>query len=85
MPTLQIDSRAVKVLMATQGITTNEALARMSGFSAETLRRLLNGEEFRSSTLKALASALKCNPLDLLHVEGFPPPHMDAPAIAIAR
>lgn len=85
MPTLQIDSRTVKVLMATQGIATNEELAKISGFSAETLRRLLNGEDFRSSTLRALATALKCNPLDLLRVEGYPPPHMDAPAIATAH
>lgn len=82
MSQLTINKRTVKVLMAAKGIDSNEELAKLAGFSGQTMRNLLDGGEFRSSTLKALADALEVNPLDLLEIDGYPAPHMDAPAVA---
>ena len=76
---LRLNERALKVYMAERGINTKEELARASGISTFTLRRIIGGEDFRLSTLESIADALKCNPLDLLEPEGYPSPHVEAP------
>lgn len=81
MKRLQVNERTVRILMAAKGIKDAEELAKLAGFSGQTMRNLLEGRDFRSSTLKDLAEALNVNPLDLLDVEGYPAPHMGAPAI----
>jgi len=76
-----INKRTVKILMAAKGMDDTKALAKAAGLSNQTVRNLLEGREFRSSTIRELADALGVNPLDLLEVDGYPAPHMDAPAI----
>lgn len=68
--------------MADRGIDTKEELAKRAKISSFTLRNLLSGNDFRSSTVKSLADALECNPMDLLQAEGYPSPHVGAPTIA---
>lgn len=79
---LKVNERTVRVLMADRGIETIRELAERAGVSTVTINRLFAGDEFRSSTLHGLAQALKCNPLDLLTVEGYPDPLRAAPALA---
>lgn len=81
MKRLQVNERTVRILMAAKGIPDTEELGKRAGFSGQTIRNLFEGKEFRSSTLKGLADALDVNPLDLLEVDGYPAPHLGAPAI----
>lgn len=78
---LRIDERKLKIIMATKEIDTYAALAKKSGLHWTTISKLVSGQGFRSETLDAIANALEVNPLDLLQVEGFPDPHLAAPAI----
>ena len=79
---LKVDERKVRVFMADRGIHTIEELAERSGVTSLTIRRLFKGAGFKSDTVQKLADALGCNPLDLLTVEGYPDPHVGAPALA---
>ena len=79
---LKVDERKVRVFMADRGIYTIEDLAKLSGVSSFTIRKLFKGAGFKSDTVQRLADALGCNPLDLLTVEGYPDPHVGAPALA---
>jgi len=77
---LKVSEREVRIRMAETGIYTIEELARRSGVSSTTIRNLFKGRDFKSDTLHKLARTLKCNPIDLLSVEGYPDPHLGAPA-----
>ncbi len=79
---LRIDERKLRIIMATRGIDTLQELSEKSGVSYSTLYNVLNGAPFRSVTLQGLAQALEVNPVDLMVIEGYPVPHVDAPAIA---
>ena len=79
---LRIDKAKVKAIAASRNLYTDKQLAEAMHVSVDTISSLLNGSEFRSSTWKRMAKTLDCNPLDLIAVEGYPPPHVDAPAIA---
>ena len=80
--TLRIDERKLRIFMASKGIDTLQELIEKSGVSYSTLYNVLNGANFRSGTLRDLASALDVNPIDLLLIDGYPVPHVDAPAIS---
>lgn len=60
-------------------------LARLSDISEPTITRLLQGKPFTSDTLGKLASALNCNPVDLIEAKGFVSPHLVAPVTAGIR
>ncbi|MCD6290359.1 MAG: helix-turn-helix transcriptional regulator [Anaerolineae bacterium] len=79
---LKIDERKVRVFMAMRGIDTVRDLARKAGIHEDTVWKVFKGRNFTAETLERLATALECNPLDLLTVEGYPDPHMGAPALA---
>lgn len=78
----RVNKRAVRMFMASEGIVTMKDLTARTGLTQLTLRRLLDGKPFASDTIKTLAKGLKCNPLDLLETDGFPDPHLGAPAFA---
>ena len=78
---IKIDELRVKQFMLMVGIETQLELARRSGLDKQTVSRALNGDTFRSDTLSKLAEALNVNPMDLVSAEGFPAPHMGAPAL----
>lgn len=79
-----IDERKVKALAELRGLSTMRELAQAADIGEATLYNVLAGGGFRSATLESLAKALNVNPIDLLRVEGYPAPHMAAPAIAFA-
>ena len=56
-------------------------LAAASGIGEATMYRITNGAGFNLDTLGKLAEALKCNPIDLLEIEGFPPPLVGAQTV----
>lgn len=78
---VRIDERRVKQFMLMAGIDTQLELARRSKLDKQTITRALNGDPFRSDTLSKLAEALNVHPMDLIAAEGFPAPHMGAPAL----
>lgn len=82
-PRFKVNEKAVRVFMAAMGIDTLEKLAEDAGITSMTLRRLFKGDmPFKSSTIESLARVLGCNPLDILIVDGYPDPHLGAPAFA---
>lgn len=82
MPRLAVDWKKVRIYMALRGINTEGELTKIAGLNRETVVQLKKGEScFESKTVSRLAVALGCNPLDLLRTEGFPDPHMVAPAV----
>lgn len=77
-----VDEKKVKTFAAAAGLYTDKSIAEASGVSHDTLKLWFSGAEWSSGKLKKLALALNCNPLDLLTIKGYPPPHVGAPAIA---
>ncbi|GAB4521546.1 MAG: hypothetical protein Kow0047_32480 [Anaerolineae bacterium] len=72
---VRISAKALRLMMSLRGITHQTDLADMAGISYRTLIAQLNNERgFRSESLERLATALNCNPLDLLEIDGYPPP-----------
>jgi DNA-binding Xre family transcriptional regulator len=55
-------------------------LASLAGVSEPTITRMKRGEDYAASTLGKLARALECNPIDLVDVAEYVPPHMGAPS-----
>lgn len=65
----RVDSVAFRRLRLQQTLTLDE-LALRSGSSWRTLRRMERGLTIpRLSTIKAIATALNCDPLDLIVIE----------------
>jgi DNA-binding Xre family transcriptional regulator len=64
---MKLDIRAVKVLMAQQGIDTQTELAEIIGLSNNAVSELLLGKRVPSlDTIGALCKALNCTPNDIL-------------------
>ena len=78
---LRIDPQRVRILAALRGINTNEELAQRAGITQRTLTNIMSGKNARLDTVAALAKALESHPFDILVAEGFPSPHVEAPAI----
>jgi DNA-binding Xre family transcriptional regulator len=64
---MKLDVRAVKVLMAKNGIDTQRELAELIGLSANAVSEMLQGKRVPSlETVGALCEALHCTPNDIL-------------------
>ncbi len=79
---LRVDEQRVRARMVECRIYSVEELARRSDVTSSTLRRMFAGEEFLSTSLTKIATALNCSPFDLLTAEGHPDPLLAAPALA---
>ena len=77
---LTISEKNVRLKMAEKEIYSVEELARRSGVTSLSIRKLFQGGAFLSDTLEKLAKALDCSPFDLLDAEGYPAPLVGAPA-----
>lgn len=84
MAELRINERAVRILMAREGINSLEELARRSGVASNTCRNLFSGDGFRSRTIEQLAATLNANPIDLIEALSNTPPLVGAQGVAIA-
>ena len=62
---IQANGEMIRVLMARRD-WTQQRLSRESGLSEVTIRRLLNGEAFVSSTIDRLADTFGCRAIDLV-------------------
>jgi DNA-binding Xre family transcriptional regulator len=65
----RIDRFKVKTRMEQLGIVTFEELAKVAGIHSNTVYNALDGYNWRSQTLDALAKALRCDPTDILTVD----------------
>jgi DNA-binding Xre family transcriptional regulator len=68
----RIDRYKVRLRMLQLGIDTFEELAALAGLSQGTIYNSLDGFNWRSQTLDALAKALRCEPTDII-TYGPPP------------
>jgi DNA-binding Xre family transcriptional regulator len=67
---MKLNIRAVKVLMAQNGVDTQKELAEMIGLSTNAVSELLQGKRVPSlETIGALCEALGCTPNDILLVD----------------
>lgn len=78
----RISKKKLKMWMAIRGFEKVEDLASKAEISPVTIYSNWDTNRFQGQTLDKLASALEVNPIDLLDTEGFPDPHMGAPAFA---
>lgn len=76
---VRIKKEVVKRLMFEKDMNQKK-LVDISGISKPTLNRLMAGLPFDSMTLGRLATALECNPVDLIDGSEYPAPHMDTQA-----
>ena len=58
------------------------SVAEQAKVGAATVYRALRGEEFNSGTVEKIASALRCNPFDILETPGSPDPLLGAQALS---
>lgn len=65
----RIDRFKVKRWMEQEGIETFDQLAKLARLSPTTVYNALDGYNWRSTTLDAIAKALGCNPLDIVTVD----------------
>lgn len=77
-----VSKRKLKRWMAIRDFERFEDLAVAAKISPTTIYRIVETNKFNGKTLDAIAQALGVNPMDLLEAEGYPLPHMDAPALA---
>jgi DNA-binding Xre family transcriptional regulator len=78
--TVRLNTKAVKTRAAEMDITMRD-LATAADIGEATMYRITNGAGFNLETLGKLADALKLNPIDLLDIEGFPPPLVGASTV----
>ena len=78
--TVRLNTKAVKTKAAERDITMRD-LAAAADIGEATMYRITNGAGFNLETLGKLAEALHCNPIDLLDIEGFPPPLVGASTV----
>lgn len=79
---MQLDVRAVRVLMAKRGIDTQKELAALIGMSENAVSEMLKGKRMPSlETVGALCQALGCTPNDILLI---PTPKAMAPTTELA-
>lgn len=82
---VKINKVMVDMLLAKKQMKLRD-LAKTSNIGEATLYRVVNaGAPFTSDTLAKLASALECNPIDLIDPEGFASPLVGAPAVGNVR
>lgn len=71
---MRLNTRAVKVLMAQQGIDTQRELAERLGMSNNAVSEMLSGKRFPTlETIGALCRELSCTPNDILVMEPAAP------------
>lgn len=76
----RIDRYKVRTRMEQLGIDTYQELAKLAGLSEATIYNSLDGFNWRSQTLDALAIALRCAPTDIITF-GPPPTFTNAPTV----
>ena len=81
---IRVDREMLAVIMQDRKLTNIE-LARRMGVHPNAIVRIKREESTSLNGLSDLCTALGCHPFDLIRVEGFPPPLVDAsPALATA-
>lgn len=78
--TTKISKKKVKMWMVLRGIDRVEDLAAKADMSPTTVYTSWDSNRYRGETLDKLAGALGVHPFDLLDAEGYPSPHVGAPA-----
>lgn len=66
-----VDEYKVKHKMLLKKIDHYSDLAQKAGISARTARDVLGSDKWRADTVTKIATALECNPLDLITVVGI--------------
>ena len=74
---VKISRKAVEHFARDKGWKISE-LGEKSGLGSATVYRALRGEEFNSGTLEKLSAAFECNPIDLLDVDEYRTPLVEA-------
>lgn len=62
----RINKGKLSVAMLNAGVGTSKRLAELAGVSVNTISRLNNGGSVKLPTLQAMATALNCNPVELV-------------------
>ena len=78
-----VDGHELEVRMKMRGLTQRET-AKLAGIHENTISGMKDSGAVRLSVVVAVCNALEIHPLEILRFEGFPPPHVGAPAMAIA-
>ena len=74
--------RKIKLYMALAGIPSVRQLAIKAGKDQKTVQKAVDGHSVNMETLASIAAALNVHPFDICDTDGFPSPHMDAPAFS---
>lgn len=80
---IRIDKDRLAVIMQDRKLTNIE-LARRMDVHPNAIVRIKSEESTSLNGLSKLCAALGCHPFDLMRVEGFPPPLVDAPPAVVA-
>lgn len=62
----RINKGKLSAAMLNAGVDTSKRLAELSGISVNTISRLNNGGSVKLLTLRAMAAALNCSPIELI-------------------
>lgn len=62
----KVSKNKLSLAMLNAGVDSSKDLAALSGVSVNTISRLNNGGSVKLPTLQAMATALKCDPADIL-------------------
>lgn len=75
---IRVDRHALNIVMQNKGVT-NVELARRMKVHPNAIVRIKREQSTSLNGLADLCKALDCHPYDIMKVEGFPPPLVDAP------
>lgn len=75
---VKVDEKRLDIAMAAAGIKTDEKLAELSNIDPRTIRNVRTTGLCSFKVWNALATAIGCNPIDLLVTYGHPDPKWEA-------
>ena len=81
---VQLNRRFIRMRLAELGENL-ATISEKSELGQATWYRIVNNTDWnwQAGTLAVLAKELRCNPADLIESEGFPPPLVEAPGVAV--
>ena len=71
---IRVDEKRLKVAMVAAGIKTDRELAKKSGIDERTIRNAKRIGSISWDAWNRIASAIGCNPIDLIVTPGYPRP-----------
>ncbi len=73
-PKVRLDAQRLDIAMASEGISSDIALAKKASITGRTIRNIRHTGRCTFEVWERIATAVNWNPIDLIVVDGYPDP-----------